>query len=83
MTLDDEIWAMLPARPPGRQHSAILAELTQTHPGVTGVDVARALARLHTRGRVLSHIRHGCERWTRCEPHTAPTPDATPLWEDT
>lgn len=82
MTIDDEIWAMLPARSPGRQHSAILAELSQTHPGVTGVDVARALARLRAQGRVLSHVRHGCERWTRCELPTAPTPDATPLWED-
>lgn len=82
MTIDDEIWAMLPARSPGRQHSAILAELSQTHPGVTGVDVARALARLRAQGRVLSHVRHGCERWTRCELPTTPTPDATPLWED-
>lgn len=82
MTIDDEIWAMLPARSPGRQHSAILAELSQTHPDVTGVDVARALARLRAQGRVLSHVRHGCERWTRCELPTTPTPDATPLWED-
>lgn len=41
-----------------------------------------ALARLHAQGRVLSRVRYGCERGTRCEPPTTPTPDATPLWED-
>src|SRR5690606_41304394 len=45
VTIDDEIWAMLPARAPGRQHSAILAELTQTRPGTTAEEVRRAPAR--------------------------------------
>lgn len=84
MTIDDEIWAMLPARAPGRQHSAILAELTQTRPGTTAEEVRRALARLEAAGRALAHTRHGATRWTRCTPPHHPDPDPTePLWTTT
>lgn len=79
-TLDDTVWGLLPARAPGRMHTAIVAEITTTHPETTSADVIAALRRLKTAGRVRSTTRKGQTRWVRNQPHPAQEPETKTLF---